>query len=259
MVDLLALLRPYLAVAVPLAITLVLTWLVGMLVSRLIARLMAESTPQATGGARRLGVVVVWLVGGTLGAQELGLSADVLLLVIGLFGAAALIALREPLGNYGARYFSDLYAPFKVGDAIEIEGRTGKVIEINAMTTVLLTDDEQLVSIPNAMFIREVVVNRSPLAWKEVTIPVALAANLDLPAFEADLRKTLSKLRTRLDPRFPPVLTTKSQSAQGTELVLTLMLRRPEERDAITVEANRRLSEVLARVRGRKQPPRPTA
>jgi small conductance mechanosensitive channel len=249
LVDLLGTLQPYLSVAIPVAITLGLTWLVGMLVSRLIGRLMTQSTPQATGGARRLGVVIVWLVGGTLSAQELGLSADVLLLVIGLFGAAALIALREPLGNYGAKYFTDIYSPFKVGDVIEVQGQTGKVIEINAMTTVLLTEKEQLVSLPNSLVIREVVVNRSPLAWKEVTIPVSLGANADLPAFEEELRKTLTKLRTRLDPRFPPVLTTKSRSPQTTELVLTLMLRRPEERDAVMVEANRRVSEVVGRAR----------
>lgn len=252
MVDVYSLLRPYLLVVLPVAITLLLTWLVGMLVGRIIGRLMSHSTPQAIGGGRRLGVVIVWLIGGTLSAQELGLSADVLLLVIGLFGAAALIALREPLGNYGARYFTDIYSPFKIGDQIEIVGRAGKVIEINAMTTMLLTDDEKLVSIPNSLLIRDVLVNRSPLAWKEMTIPVSLPASTDLPAFEAELRSTLSKLKTRLDPRFPPVLTTKARSAQSTELVLTLMLRRPEERDAVMAEANRRVSEVFAQARALK-------
>jgi small conductance mechanosensitive channel len=249
MVDVLGVLRPYLVVAIPLAITLGLTAVVAVLVNGLIGRLMTLSTPQATGGARRLGAIIVWLVGGTLSAQELGLSADVLLLVIALFGAAALIALREPLGNYGAKYFTDLYSPFKVGDVIQVQGFSGQVIEINAMTTVLLTDQEQLVSIPNSLVIREVVVNRSPLAWKEVTTPISLGSNVDLPAFEAELRKSLGKLKSRLDPRFAPLLTTKSQTPQSTELVLTLMLRRPEERDAVTTEANRRVSEVLARAR----------
>ncbi len=249
-----ALVVPYLRVGVPLALTLLLTWLVAVLVARLIGRLMTASTPQATGAAQRLGLVVVWLVGGTLAAQELGLSTDVVLLVIALFGGAALIALHEPLSNYAAKYFTDLYTPFKVGDVIEVQGQTGKVIEINAMTTVLLTEGDRLVSLPNALLIREVVVNHTPLAWKEVTIPISLGGHVDLAAFEADLRKTLSKLRARLDPRFPPIVATKGQSPQATDLVLTLMLRRPEERDAVTVEANRRVSEVLGRTRTARRP-----
>ncbi|MCI4369645.1 MAG: hypothetical protein L3K09_08820, partial [Thermoplasmata archaeon] len=79
--------------------------------------------------------------------------------------------------------------------------------------------------------------------------PITLNANIDLPAFEGDLLRSLSKLRLRLDQRFPPVLTTKSRSAQSTDLLLTLMLRRPEERDAITAEVNKRVVEVLERAR----------
>jgi multidrug efflux pump subunit AcrB len=83
-----------------------------------------------------------------------------------------------------------------------------------------------------------------------VTIPVSIGGNLELPVFESELLKSLSKLRTRLDPRFPPVITTRARSPQSTDLILTLMLRRPDDRDAVTAEANKRLSEALERVRG---------
>ncbi|MFZ0890919.1 MAG: mechanosensitive ion channel family protein [Thermoplasmata archaeon] len=244
MTTLFAQLLPYLTVAV----TLVLTWLLAMLVSWIIGHSMGESTPQVTGAVRRLGAVAVWLIGGTLAVQEVGLSPDILLLLIGLLGVAAVVALREPLENYAARYFSGIYTPFKLGDSIRILGFTGKVIEINAMTTVLLTDDEQLISVPNAEFMKQVVVNISPQAWKEVTIPITLSGNVDLPAFESALLKNLTKLKHRLDPRFPPVLTTRTRTAGSTDLTVTLMLRRPEERDAITLDVNKRIAEVMGRI-----------
>ncbi|MCI4364786.1 MAG: mechanosensitive ion channel [Thermoplasmata archaeon] len=243
--SLLNLLLPYWPVAVIVALTVLLAWLVGWLVGRLIR----GGSPQMAVAARRLAVVMVGLIGGTLALQALGVSPDILLLVVALLGVTALVALRDPLGNYGAKYFSDIYTPFKVGDTIEVKGYSGKVIEINPMTTVLLSDKEQLVSVPNASMIHDVVVNTSPQAWKEVIIPVSISGNIDLPAFESDLLKTLSKLRARLDPRFPPVVTTKARSPQSTDLTLTLMLRRPEDRDAITAETNKRLTEVLDRVR----------
>src|SRR5271155_5071794 len=239
------LLAPYLPVAIIVVLTLFFAWLLSWLVGRL----MTLSTPQMGGAARRLSVAVVILIGGTLALQALGVSPNVLFLVVALLGVAALIALRDPLGNYGAKYFSDIYTPFKVGDTIEVLGRSGKVIEINPMTTVLLSDKEQLISVPNAAMIRDVVINTSPQAWKEVTVPVSISGNIDLPAFESDLLKSLSKLRLRLDARFPPILTTKARSPQSTDLALTLMLRRPEDRDALTIEVNKRLGEVLERIR----------
>jgi small conductance mechanosensitive channel len=229
----------------PAATILLLTVLFAWLVSFVVGGLMRQTNPQVAVAARRLAAVVVALIGGTLALQALGLNTDVLLLVIALLGGTVALALREPLNNYGAKYFSDIYLPFKVGDTILVHGVGGRVIQVNAMTTVLLSDSNQLVSVPNASMIREVVVNTTPLAWKEVTIPVSVGSNVDLPAFESQVLKSLSKLRLRLDPRFPPVLTTQARTPQSTDLTLTLMLRRPEDREAITVEANKRIGEVL--------------
>jgi small conductance mechanosensitive channel len=231
-------------------IIVILTVLIAWLVSVLIGRLMRQSSPSVASSARRLGAVVVALIGGTLALQALGLNPTILLLVIAFLAVTVLIALREPLGNFGSKYFSDIYTPFKVGDTIKVQGYSGKVIEINAMTTILLSDDEQLISVPNSSMIRDVVVNTSPQAWKEVVIPISLGGSVDLPAFESDLRKSLAKLRMRLDRRFPPVLTTKARTPQSTELTLIVMLRRPEDRDAVTVEVNKRLTEVLDQSHG---------
>jgi small conductance mechanosensitive channel len=241
-----ALLAPYVPVAIIVVVTVLLAWLVSLLAGRLVR----PTTHQMAGAVRRLSAGLVGLIGGTLALQALGVNTAILLLVVGILGVTVLVSLREPLENYGAKYFTDIYTPFKVGDTIQVQGVAGKVIEINAMTTVLLSESDQLISVPNVAMIREVVVNTSPQAWKEVTIPVTLSGNIDLATFESEMLKSLSKLRTRLDPRFPPVLTTKSRTPQTTDVILTVMLRRPEDRDPITTEVNKRLAEVLERVRG---------
>jgi small-conductance mechanosensitive channel len=244
-----ALLWPYLPVLVTVVLTAVVAWLAGLVVGRL----MRNSSPQLARVGRQLMVIAIAVVGTTLALQFLGVNPAIIFVIIALLGATVLIALRGVLANYGAKYFSDIFVPFKVGDTIQVRGISGKVIEINPMTTVLLSDTDQLVSVPNESMIREVVVNTSPQAWKEVVIPVTISGNVDLATFESDLLKTLSKLKTRLDPRFPPILTTKSRSTQSTDLVLTVMLRRPEDRDAITAEANKRMSELVDRARGSRR------
>jgi small-conductance mechanosensitive channel len=236
---------PLVYFAATLAITAVFAYVAGLA----IWGLMRRSNPQVTAAGQRLGVVIVWLVGIVIAVQELGVSVDILLLVIALLGAAAIIALRQPLENFGARYFTDVYSPFKIGDTIRVGEHSGKVIEINAMSTVLLSEDDRLVAFPNTTFLRESVINLTPQAWKELVVPITLPGMIDLPTFESDMLKALSKLRVRLDRRYPPVFTTKSRSAQSTDLVLTLMVRRPEDRDPVLADVNLRLTEAMERSR----------
>jgi len=236
---------PYLLAAA----ILLLTWLVAWIASLLIRRVMRQSAPQVAAGARRLGEVVVWLVGILLAVQEVGVGIDILLVVLGLFAIAAIIALRIPLENFGAKYFSDVYSPFKVGDTIQVGAHSGKVIEINAMTTVLLSEDDRLIALPNSLLLREVLVNASPQAWKELTIPISLPGTVDIAPVESEILRSLAKLRLRLDKRFPPVIATKSRTPQSTDLVLTVMIRRPEERDALLVEVNKRVHDAIQMTR----------
>ncbi len=231
-------------------VILLLTWVFSYVASLVIWGLMRRSNPQVTAAAQRLGVVIVWLVGIVFAVQELGVGVDALLLVLALLGVAAIVALRQPLENFGSKYFADLYTPFKIGDTIRVGEQSGKVIEVNAMSTILLSEDDHLIALPNSIFLRESVVNLTPQAWKELIVPITLPGSVDLPSFESEMMKALSHLRLRLDRRYPPVFTLKSRSAQSTDLHLTVMVRRPEDRDPVLAEVNLRLTETMERARG---------
>jgi small-conductance mechanosensitive channel len=244
---------PYLGVLIILG----LTWLVAFLSGLLIGRVMRHSAPQVAAGARRLGPLVVWTVGLLLAVQEAGLSIEILAVVVVLAGLAAIVALRQPLENLGAKYLSDVYTPFQVGDSIEVGRFSGKVIEINAMATVLLAEGDRLVAVPNALLMKEVVTNSSPQAWKKLSVPITLPASVDLARAENEILKSLAKLRLRLDKRFPPTIVIKARTDRSVDLVLTVMIRRPEERDSILAEVNRRVHDALQATRARSAEPIP--
>jgi small-conductance mechanosensitive channel len=229
------------------------TWLVARFASIIIGRAMRQSMPLVAAEARRLAWLLVWLIGSIFAVEQLGIPPDILLLMVGLFGAGVIVAIREPLENIGARYFTDVYLAFKVGDSISVQGHSGKVIEVNSISTILLADDNQLISIPNSAFMRQVVVNATPQAWKEVSIPITVGSDADLAAFESALLKSCSKLKLHFDRRYPPVLTIKSRNPQSTELTLIVMIRRPEERDAIVAELKRRITEIMETMRRTKK------
>lgn len=233
------------------ALVLGVTALLALLASLLTGRLLRRSNPQVALGARRFAAVLVWIAGGIAAAEEVGVSPVVALVFVALFGIAAILGLRPVLENFSARFFADVYCPFKVGDTIRVGVETGRVIEINAMATILLREDETVVSLPNALFMREVMTNLSPQAGKELTIPLSVPSTVDLAAFDSDLRKSLAKLRLRLDRRFPPVLATRSHGPQSTDLTLTVTLQRPEERDALLADIHGRIADLLGR-----RPPR---
>ena len=239
---------PYLFLVVVFAVTVAFTALLAWLAHFLVEHATSQSNPQVAAGAALLASLVIWMIGAVVVVQELGISPDILLLVVGLIGVAALLSLREQLENYGGKYFSDVYSPYKVGDSIRFREFSGKVIEINAMTTILLSEADHLVAVPNSLFMREVVVNTTPQAWRELTFPVSLPGNVDLAVFEGRVIRSLSKLRSRLDRRFPPVVTTRSRTALATEVVVTVMIRRPEDREAITLEVNKRILEARGRI-----------
>ena len=235
------------------AIIIWVTWLAARLMGAVIRRVMMRSTPLVASLAQRLVWLLIWLVGAILAIQQLGINSDILLLIVGLLGAGMIVAAREGLENVGAKYFADLYIPFKVGDSIKVRDNAGTVIEVNSMSTILLTEDNRLVSIPNSVFIKEAIINTTPQAWKEVTIPVTIGNDVDFAAFESAILKSLGKLKLHLDKRFPPVLTIKSRSQQSTELILTVMIRRPEQRDAIVAEVNKRVAETIEAMQGSKK------
>jgi small conductance mechanosensitive channel len=220
------------------------TWLIAHFVDSFLGRFLRLGPPLVLAHIRRLMSTFIWLIGALLALAQIGLRIEILLLLIGLIGVALAIANRETLENVASKYFADFYIPFKIGDSIAIHGYSGKVIEINPISTVLITEDENLISVPNSLFLKEVVVNSTPKAWKEVTIPILIDSDIPLAGFESNVLRSCNRLRHHLDERFPPILTVKNRQAKTTELTLTLMIREPEIKDTIVSAITKRVQEI---------------
>jgi small conductance mechanosensitive channel len=220
------------------------TWLIAHFVGRFLGRMLTRGPPLVLQHIRRLTVTFIWLIGILLALAQIGINIEILLLLIGLIGVALVIANRETLENVASKYFADFYIPFKAGDSITIRGYSGKVIEINPISTVLITENENLISVPNSFFLREVVVNTTPKAWKEVTVPIMINNEIPLAGFESSILRSCHKLKHLLDERFPPILTVKNRDARTTELTLTLMIKEPGTKDSIVSTITSKVSEI---------------
>ncbi len=108
-------------------------------------------------------------------ARALLASSAVLAVVAGL-------ALSTPLGNLGAGMLVAFTQPVRIGDRVTIGDNTGFVEQINMIYTVLVTDDERRVYVPNTQLTTSAIVNRTirdPRRIVSATIPVRLDAPLE--------------------------------------------------------------------------------
>jgi small conductance mechanosensitive channel len=127
-----------------------------------------------------LAAIVVWSVLSIFPttdrlATTLLASGAVLALFFGL-------AFTTPLSNLGAGILLAFTQPVRLGDRVTIGEAAGEVEQINLIHTVLLTDDDRRIFIPNVQLMSSTVVNRTvkdPRRLVSVRLPVDLAAPLD--------------------------------------------------------------------------------
>ncbi|WP_281194911.1 mechanosensitive ion channel family protein [Halorubrum sp. F4] len=115
-----------------------------------------------------------------------GIEITPLLGAAGVAGIAVGFAAKDTVANFFggiALYFDDTY---KIGDYVVLDdGTAGSVIKVGVRSTTLLTRDEVMVTVPNAVLNASKVTNESaPGRRRRVRIPIGVAYGTDVDAFE---------------------------------------------------------------------------
>ncbi len=164
------------------AIVALAAWL-GRLLSRRTHWLrLRSSNPYMDALVRRVVQTVVVLAGIIVALDLLGATT----LVGAVLGSAGVVGLvlgfgfRDITENYIAGVLLSLRQPFSPGDHIVVENREGKVVALNARSTILITLDGNELRLPNALVFKSVVLNYShnPQRRFEFTIPIDPAESI---------------------------------------------------------------------------------
>jgi small-conductance mechanosensitive channel/CRP-like cAMP-binding protein len=128
----------------------------------------------------------------------LGTSA-VLSLVLGF-------ALQDTLSNLFSGLSLQMEQPFMVGDIVRVGQHVGKVVQISWRSTRLETSRKELVSVPNAMLSKEVVLNYSK-GGQPVGVDVMVGLSYDVPPnqVKAEIFQALRELSGVLQDPAPSV------------------------------------------------------
>jgi small conductance mechanosensitive channel len=138
----------------------------------------------------RYAVLTVTLI---LILQVVGIQATSLVAVLGATSLAIGLALQGTLSNVAAGVMLLIFRPFKLGDSIEVAGKSGTVQNLNLFMTELASGDNVQVLIPNGQVWGTAMINTSAYATRRVavTFPVLIGKNVE--AFSHSMRKFIEQ------------------------------------------------------------------
>ena len=136
----------------------ILFWVSGNILKTIVRRMMDEKSPHANISRVLASIVknIMLIVGLITALGTLGVNISAIVAGLGLTGFAFGFAFKDMLSNFISGVLIFIYEPFKLGDTIEVEGKTGKVIDIN-LRYVTIEAEEQKVLIPNSISVSKVI------------------------------------------------------------------------------------------------------
>lgn len=121
--------------------------------------------------------------------HQLNITISPFIAALGAGAFGLTLAIQGPVSNYGAGLTLIITRPFKVSDTLTVVDRTGIVQEIKLAFTVLKTEDNEVISIPNRKIVGEVYEN---------TYQVMLIDEVIGIAYSEDPEKTIRLLQDAL-------------------------------------------------------------
>lgn len=162
-----------------------------------------------------LKIMLLIAVAGMVGIQTTSFVA-----VLGALTFALGMALQGSLANFASGVLLLLFRPFKVGQLVSIQEKTGHVKELQIFNTVLTTPENKNVIIPNAVVTSGTITNFSSMGTIRIDHEIGIA-------YGADLKKAKTALLRVLEAD-PKVLNNPAPSVNVLELgdsAVTLAVR----------------------------------
>ena len=184
-------------------------------------------------------------------------SAGINLSSLAVFAGGIGIGLGFGLQNLASNFISGLVLLFeqtlKVGDYIEIGELKGTIEKIDIRSTILRTDDDLFVIVPNQRFIENNTVNWSYEGHTcRIRIPVSVAQDTDLLVLSEALL-TVARHEPRVLSTPPPEVQFKSFGSESLNFELLVWINEPEANEPIRSSLNFRIAYEI-RERGIKIP-----
>jgi small conductance mechanosensitive channel len=133
--------------------------------------------------------------------HQLGVETASLLTLLGAVALAVALSLQGSLANFASGLVVLSFRIVRVGDLIETGDIRGRVLELQPFHVVLVTADNQRVTLPNTLLTTAAIRNHTFMTMRRVEWTLPVPAALDLAAAKDTLRaRLLAEARIATDP-----------------------------------------------------------
>ena len=187
-------------------LTIIIGYFLAVLLSRYIGRIMfkakfAKILVEFTRKVVKI-LIIIFSLSTAVGFLGVDVGAGVISLSV-VSGFIFGFAFQETLGNLASGFMIAVTKPFKIGDYIEVDGKSGSVKNVGATTTTLSTYDNKKIIIPNSSIWNKAVTNYTAMKTRLIDINVGISYSDDIgKAIETimGVLKTHKKVLKKPDP-----------------------------------------------------------
>ncbi len=123
---------------------------------------------------------------------QLGVQTTSLIAVMGAAGLAIGLALKDSLSNFASGVMLVMFRPFKLGDVVEVAGKTGKVQEIRIFSTIINTPDQKEMIVPNGLITSDVITNFTAQQTRRVDLIIGVSYDDDIKLAKKIIHETIT-------------------------------------------------------------------
>ena len=138
---------------------LIVFWTISRVFKRMVYKILTRKSPDSHISFVLSSIVknVILVFGFITSLGTLGINVSAIVAGLGLTGFAFGFAFKDMLSNFISGIMIFIYEPFKIDDFIEVEGKDGKVVDINLRYVTIETESQKIL-IPNSISVSKVIV-----------------------------------------------------------------------------------------------------
>lgn len=163
----------------------------------------AAIEPMAAMFLRKIAYVTLLVVAALAALQVVGVPMTSMIAVLGAAGLAIGLALKDSLSNIAAGVMLVSMRPFRVGDIVTINGKTGKVEAISIFQTQLRGADNQTIVLPNSLITTDSIINLTPDVMRRIELVIGIGYGDDIDAARGHAMEIM-QADDRILPEPPP-------------------------------------------------------
>lgn len=138
-------------------------------------------------------------------AGIVGIDTASFVAVLAAAGFAIGLALQGSLSNFAAGIIILIFRPYKVGEWMEVDGKFGKVEEIQIFNTIIVTPGQKTLIIPNGQIVDNIVTNFSQKGRVRLELRVTMPYSESFPRVRDIILDVLRDTPGVLDEPAPEV------------------------------------------------------